>query len=429
MKIDELLHALRAMLATTVDANAKSAATVPDPRDTAISLMMQAGRIAEIFQGKAAPRTGAARGAAARREQLLATRIAELLESLVALIRPGSGGNTDAVQLATALQVQAGSETNLSGLLTGKTTTHVLVDWENVQPKDTDIVALVPDVTHVWLFHGPNQTRVTAHQKLFGDRATAVPISRTGKNALDFHLSFYLGYLAARHEHARFVVLSNDKGYEPMIEHSIILGMAVSRVGFGAARKSVATKSTRTARAKPSDSGAEPSSGAAKKTARKAAPAKAATPTTTAAKATTKARKTAKSATEAAPVAKKTPAKKVVAKPADQAVKTPRPAPDVNANASKPAKAAPKPPVAAQSGPKKPPNASRWSNPAQAWEHALNGLGKTANKPTRQARLLALIGSLIGTAATDDAVTAILTRLQSEGRVTISDKGAVSYPS
>jgi hypothetical protein len=35
--------------------------------------------------------------------------------------------------------------------------THVLVDWENVQPKADDIRSLVPDVTDIWLFHGPNQ--------------------------------------------------------------------------------------------------------------------------------------------------------------------------------------------------------------------------------------------------------------------------------
>ena len=38
--------------------------------------------------------------------------------------------------------------------------THVLVDWENVQPKEDDCRALVPEATDVWLFHGPNQKNV-----------------------------------------------------------------------------------------------------------------------------------------------------------------------------------------------------------------------------------------------------------------------------
>ena len=97
---------------------------------------------------------------------------------------------------------------------------HVLVDWENVQPKEADVRALVEGATDLWLFHGPTQRNVAEHHAGFGVLATPVRISRTGKNALDFHLSFYMGYVAARHPGARFVVLSNDKGYAPMLEHA-----------------------------------------------------------------------------------------------------------------------------------------------------------------------------------------------------------------
>jgi len=37
------------------------------------------------------------------------------------------------------------------------------------------------------------------------DAITLVPHSGKGKNALDFHLSFYLGYVAARQPEARLV--------------------------------------------------------------------------------------------------------------------------------------------------------------------------------------------------------------------------------
>ncbi|MEF7617572.1 PIN domain-containing protein, partial [Aquincola sp. MAHUQ-54] len=112
----------------------------------------------------------------------------------------------------------------------------MLVDWENVQPKDADIRSLVPDVTDVWLFHGPNQRRVDKDQASFGERVTLVPISRAGKNALDFHLSFYMGYIASRNPAARFVVLSNDQGYAPMLEHALGLGFSATLVGFGPGR-------------------------------------------------------------------------------------------------------------------------------------------------------------------------------------------------
>jgi hypothetical protein len=41
---------------------------------------------------------------------------------------------------------------------------------------------------------------------------TLVPRSGQGPNALDFHLSFYLGYVAARHPDAVLVVVANDRG-------------------------------------------------------------------------------------------------------------------------------------------------------------------------------------------------------------------------
>jgi hypothetical protein len=50
--------------------------------------------------------------------------------------------------------------------------------------------ALVPDVTDVWIFHGPGQKVHPDSFGTFGSRATPVKIARSGKNARDFHLSF-----------------------------------------------------------------------------------------------------------------------------------------------------------------------------------------------------------------------------------------------
>src|SRR4051794_30245885 len=139
---------------------------------------------------------------------------------------------------------------------------HVLVDWENVQPGEADLRLLVPDATDVWLFHGPNQKNIGRGYETFGERVTPVRIARTGKNALDFHLAFYMGYIAAKHPGSRLVVLSNDKGYGPMLDHAKELGFVASQIGFGNLKP-----------ARP------PRKAAAKKTAAKKAPArKVATP-------------------------------------------------------------------------------------------------------------------------------------------------------
>ena len=83
---------------------------------------------------------------------------------------------------------------------------------------------------------------VGANQLSFGNKLTLVPISRSGKNALDFQLSYYVGYITSRNPNARFVVVSNDQGYGPMLDHAKELGFAVSHLGFGSPKAPVKKK-------------------------------------------------------------------------------------------------------------------------------------------------------------------------------------------
>ena len=111
---------------------------------------------------------------------------------------------------------------------------HLLVDWENVQPKGDELQTLVPEGTDVWLFHGPHQpVDVAGHQQIYGpERVTLVPRTGAGRNALDFQLAYYVGYISARQPEGTFVVVSNDQGYEPMLEHARELGFDAQRCGF-----------------------------------------------------------------------------------------------------------------------------------------------------------------------------------------------------
>ena len=58
-----------------------------------------------------------------------------------------------------------------------------------------------------------------------------MPISRAGKNALDFHLSFYMGCTTSRNQQAQLVVVFNDTGYRPVLEHAVAMGFVVSQIG------------------------------------------------------------------------------------------------------------------------------------------------------------------------------------------------------
>ena len=264
------------------------------------------------------------------------------------------------------------------------TKTHVLVDWENVQPNEAECRALVPDATDVWLFHGPNQKNVGRSYATFADRVTEVRIARTGKNALDFHLSFYVGYLAAKDPQSHLVVVSNDKGYGPMLDHAKELGFVASQSGFGGLKVARLTR-------KPAAKKVVTRQPAAKKKAA-AAPAEKAAP----------------------PAARKAAAKKVAPARKPPARKTP-PAPA-------PARA-PAAPAAKAKTPRKPSTAEK-----KTFEQVLAILKKipAATRPRKRARLLAYLASRVGPESEADA-EAMLDRLAAEGKIAVDDLWNVSY--
>jgi NTP pyrophosphatase (non-canonical NTP hydrolase) len=111
---------------------------------------------------------------------------------------------------------------------------HLLVDWENVQPKGSELKALEPEGTDVWLFHGPHQKVDTSgHASVYGDQqVTLIPRTGAGRNALDFQLAYYVGYISARQPEGTFVIVSNDQGYESMLAHARELGFDARRCEF-----------------------------------------------------------------------------------------------------------------------------------------------------------------------------------------------------
>ena len=110
-------------------------------------------------------------------------------------------------------------------------TNYVLIDFENVLPKNLELLTRHPFT--VLVFVGANQAKVPyelaeAMQKL-GDKARYIKISGNGKNALDFHIAFYIGQLASQEPEAYFHVISKDTGFDPLIEHMKGLKIRVQR--------------------------------------------------------------------------------------------------------------------------------------------------------------------------------------------------------
>ena len=98
---------------------------------------------------------------------------------------------------------------------------YVLIDLENVQPKNLEILKNHP--FKVYVFVGANQAKVTydlasAMQEL-GGNAKYIKISGNGPNALDFHIAFYVGELSKVDPEAYFHIISKDTGFDPLIKH------------------------------------------------------------------------------------------------------------------------------------------------------------------------------------------------------------------
>ena len=100
-------------------------------------------------------------------------------------------------------------------------TNYVPSDFENVQPDN--VAVLDQEWIKVLMFVGKTQTKlpfelVKTFQKM-GERAQYVEMGGSGKNALDFHIAYYIGKLASENKEAYFHIVSKDQGFDPLVEH------------------------------------------------------------------------------------------------------------------------------------------------------------------------------------------------------------------
>lgn len=160
-----------------------------------------------------------------------------------------------------------------------------LIDFENVPGVDLSGISLE---SRVIVFTGVNQKTVplelVAATQRFGDRLQWRRVDATGRNALDFFIACELGRVQAAADGTSCTVLSNDKGFDPLLRHLNSVGIACQRIG--------------TATPLPS--------------APKPAPKKAAAPKAAAPKTAPKAKAVAKPKAPPKPVAPPTPIKRVL---------------------------------------------------------------------------------------------------------------------
>lgn len=100
-------------------------------------------------------------------------------------------------------------------------TNYVLIDYENVRPES--LAGLDAEHYRVLVFVGASQSKLSfelaAAMQQLGARAQYIKIAGNGPNALDFHIAFHMGRIAAEDPAAYFHIISKDTGFDPLIQH------------------------------------------------------------------------------------------------------------------------------------------------------------------------------------------------------------------
>jgi len=107
----------------------------------------------------------------------------------------------------------------------------LLVDFENVQQVD---LARLDDSFQIIIFVGAAQKSipielVTNAQKL-GSRIEWQRVDANGSNALDFFIACHLGRVLEKSPQLQCIVLSKDKGFDPLLRHLNKTGLQCKRL-------------------------------------------------------------------------------------------------------------------------------------------------------------------------------------------------------
>ena len=107
----------------------------------------------------------------------------------------------------------------------------LLVDYENVQQID---FCRLGDSFNVVVFLGSSQKTLpvdlVSRAQPLGKRLTWQPIDGNGSNALDFYIACHLGRLIETTPNVDCIVLSKDKGFDPLLRHMNQEGLKCRRI-------------------------------------------------------------------------------------------------------------------------------------------------------------------------------------------------------
>lgn len=101
-----------------------------------------------------------------------------------------------------------------------------LIDTENVQTRFTQLIPDLDQSDSIILFMIKDRHCISLHiDDIVEINKKNIDISivdcfngKAKKNALDFQLVSYLGYMISKQNKQRYVIVSNDSGFDPVVE-------------------------------------------------------------------------------------------------------------------------------------------------------------------------------------------------------------------
>ncbi len=109
---------------------------------------------------------------------------------------------------------------------------YYLVDYENVHKTGLYGIDKLEKNDNVIIFYSPNADKLpfSLHNQIIETKAeiTYFEVDTVGKNALDFQLSSYIGYIVGKHPKCMCYIISKDNGYQNVCNFWRKHGMKIS---------------------------------------------------------------------------------------------------------------------------------------------------------------------------------------------------------
>lgn len=109
---------------------------------------------------------------------------------------------------------------------------YYLIDYENVHKTGLYGIDKLEKNDNVIIFYSPNADKIpfSLHNQIIETKAeiTYFEVDTVGKNALDFQLSSYIGYIVGKHPKCMCYIISKDNGYQNVCNFWRKHGMKIS---------------------------------------------------------------------------------------------------------------------------------------------------------------------------------------------------------